>query len=171
MKALYQNLIKYCTTSNDSNDSDQLPVQQITYLGKAGDAYVLLPYGFHANPPKGFLGLLLSVLGQEDNRVFIPLSPKERPTLESGEVVMYHPLTGDKVHFLNDGTIEITSQSKVTLNVPDAELTGNLTVKGNTTVEGDTTLGANVTSNGKDISDTHQHSGVTSGGANTGVPV
>lgn len=58
-----------------------------------------------------------------------------------------------------DGTAKLKADTKVTLDAPDAECTGNMKVLGNLEVIGSSTLSATVTSNGKDISDTHTHTG------------
>lgn len=70
----------------------------------------------------------------------------------------------------DDGTVSVTLK-ELTL-----ELTAvNTKVIGNFEVTGDTVLAANVTSNGKDISDTHTHSGSLTaplgGVSNTGTPI
>jgi hypothetical protein len=52
-----------------------------------------------------------------------------------------------------------------------AKITGDIAVTGNVGVTGDTTHTGNVTANGKNISDTHTHSGVTPGVGNTGTVV
>lgn len=161
---LFRNLIKLCRFSKNESDANQFPVQQVEYLGKPVDVVVVMPYGSHANIPENFLGLLLQISNQEQNRVVIPTSPKERPhPIESGEVIYFHPVTGSKIHLKNNGDVDITA--------PNINFIGNVTISGNLTVDGDTALGANVTSNGVNISDTHVHGGVTAGGANTGAPV
>lgn len=81
----------------------------------------------------------------------------------------------------NEGNIDITTQGNVAITnqgATDINTVGNttitsplVTVVGNLTVTGNTSLAAVVTSNGKDISDTHAHSDVTSGPSNTGAPV
>lgn len=58
-----------------------------------------------------------------------------------------------------DGTMTLKANTKVTVNAPDAEFTGNVLVQGNLEVTGETTLSDTVTSNSKDISDTHKHEG------------
>ena len=78
-----------------------------------------------------------------------------------------------------DGNIDIntTAQMNVVANgavnitTPTATVNGDVVVTGDLTVSGSTALGSTVTSGGTDISGTHVHSGVTSGGANTGTPV
>ena len=68
-------------------------------------------------------------------------------------------LEPDNTLTLDNGT------SNVVLNGSDVTITGNLVVTGTTT------LAATVTSDGTSIGSTHKHSGVQSGGSNTGNPV
>lgn len=69
----------------------------------------------------------------------------------------------------NDGEAKVYADTKITLDSPDVLITGNLTV------EGDSILSETVTSNGKDISDTHTHTGSptapTGAQSNTGTPL
>lgn len=157
--SVFRNLLRLCRISKDSNDSDKYPIQQASYLGKVVDGMIALPYGFHANIPDDSLGIMLMILGQEDNRMILPISPAERPkNLAPGDVVMYSPITGEKMTFLAAGGIVVDG---------DVTYNDNVTINGNLTVLGSTTLGATVTSNGKDISDTHTHPAGTPPG-NTG---
>ena len=64
-----------------------------------------------------------------------------------------------EITLLTDGTISIKAETKVTVDAPDAEFTGNVKILGNLEVIGESTLSSTVTSNGKDISDTHTHDG------------
>ncbi len=76
---------------------------------------------------------------------------------------------------LTDGTLSLKAETKVTVDAPDAEFTGNVKILGNLEVIGSSTLSSTVTSNGKDISDTHTHTGSPTAPAGpvspTGVPV
>lgn len=179
MKTLIMNLIKLCRISNDSTDEGDLPIQQVEYQEKTADALRYMPYGIDANIPEDALGILLNLMGQEQNRVVLPISPKERPkNLETGDVVLYSPITGEKILFKASGGIfvsgNVTYENDITYE-GDVTYNGNVSVAGDLDVTGDTTLGANVTSNGKDISDTHTHNGSptapTGAITPTGVPV
>lgn len=64
-----------------------------------------------------------------------------------------------EITLLTDGTISIKAETKVTVDAPDAEFTGNVKIFGNLEVVGTSMLSSDVTSNGKDISDTHLHDG------------
>lgn len=80
-----------------------------------------------------------------------------------------------EITLLDNGTISIKAETKVIVDCPDAEFTGNIKILGNLEVIGDSTLSSTVTSNGKDISDTHTHIGSvtapTGPQVNTGAPV
>tara|TARA_R110000744_G_scaffold20470_1_gene53728 strand:- start:2966 stop:3682 length:717 start_codon:yes stop_codon:yes gene_type:complete len=80
-----------------------------------------------------------------------------------------------EITLLDDGTISIKAETKVTVDAPDAEFTGNVKILGNLEVIGNTVLSSTVTSNGKDISDTHTHVGSSTAPSgpqvNTGAPV
>lgn len=170
-------------------DADQFPVQQIEYLGKVANSFIVFPYGMHANVGADALALLFAVQGASGNKAAIAGSPQKRPkNLAAGEVVFYHPNTGSLIHFRTNGDLDIDtvkeSPGNVNINVVQANITAsdsvNITapdtnITGDLDVSGDTTLGANVSSNGKDISDTHTHGGSPTApdGAvsDTGAPV
>jgi len=59
----------------------------------------------------------------------------------------------------------VNAETSVTMNTPDTNLSGNLTVGGNATFNG-----GSVTHGGKNIGKTHTHSGVQAGPSNTGAP-
>ena len=173
VKGLLFNIIKLCRFSKNEADDSQFPIQQVEYLEKAGDSFVVLPYGVHANIPEDFLGLLLSA--QEQNRFVMPLSSKERiHPVESGEVVFFHPVTKSKIHFKNNGDIDIETEAdvnvacananitaseditatcvnasvsastKATVTAPDIDLTGNVNITGTLDVSGISTFAANI---------------------------
>lgn len=75
----------------------------------------------------------------------------------------------------NDGTITITAAQSVVINAPLIALNGDVTQTagtgtGNVTMIGPMTVTNNVTANGISL-DSHVHSGVQSGGSDTGPPV
>ena len=168
-----KSLMKLGKTSRETDDSGTFPVQQVTYMGKVCDAVMWLPYGFHANIPEDQLAVLLSMQGNPEARIALPGSPLSRPRLETpGDMVVFHPQTQSRIHFKSDGSIEIISDSELKVSAPDAQFTGDVVVDGSLSVNGlSATLPSIVTSGLKDISDTHAHSGVQAGGANTGPPV
>lgn len=114
--AMLKNLIRWAVINAIADDTQQFPIHQVDYLGKTADATAWYPFGFHANPGSSTLALLFSLGSNAENRVALPGSPRERiKQLSGGEVVMYHPATGSKVHFKADGSIDM--DVKVDLNV------------------------------------------------------
>lgn len=145
---------------NLPKDQQQFATQKVEYLGKVADATMVFPYGMHANVAIDSLTLLFSVQGNPDNRAAIAWLPKSLPDLKPDEVAFFHPKIPNLIIKLQeDGQLLIKSAVKVFVDAPEAEFTGNVKINGNLEVVGSTTLSATVTSNGKDISDTHTHSG------------
>ena len=58
---------------------------------------------------------------------------------------------------MNTTQANVTASHSVTVDTPETTITGNVQIDGDLNVDGATSLGATVTSNGKDISDTHAH--------------
>lgn len=158
-----KNLLRWGKITKAGDDTGQFPVQQVTYLGKVGDCLMVFPYGYHANLTTDSLVALFAMHGQEENRAGIGYTPQTRPELAEGEVAVYHPNTGTM--------IKLQASGDILIDAPNVRFTGNVDIDGDLTVTGATALSDTVTSNGKDISDTHTHSGVQSGGSNTGPVV
>ena len=118
-----RSMIRWAEVTLTGADDGDFPIQQVTYLGKTGDAFMHFPYGYHANIPREALALMLSVSGRADARVALACSPMERPTgTASGEVVVFHPLTGSSITFKSSGDIEIETAGEVTVTAPTATL-------------------------------------------------
>jgi hypothetical protein len=163
----------------------QYPAQQAAFLGRLGDYVILHPYGSFCDLPAE--ALLLRV----GEKAALAATVKRPSDTARGEPVLFHPSTNTRIIFRNNGDLDIlTDEVGGSVNVKtvnaNIEASGNLTatvggtatvdapntvITGNLTVQGSTALGSTVTSNGKDISDTHIHSGVTPGGGNSGPPV
>lgn len=119
-------------------------------------------------------------------------SDSVRPTgAKSGEFFLTHK-SGSKLQFHNDGTVTLISAGTLSSQAPqwnhtgpvriDGELLvvdtitgqGGMAVSGNNgagksmSISGDTNFSGQVSANGKRIDDSHGHSGVQSGGSNTG---
>lgn len=185
--SIYQkirNLLKWGRVSRPGDDVADIPVQQVSYLGKVADAVMWFPFGFHANVPADELAVLMALQGNPEARIGLPGSPQSRPRVVAGEVVVYHPSTGASLKFNSDGTITITSIGVLTINAPQVTMNGNLFVNGTAVVTGNVFLfanvsatfgtaafGAAVTAAGTSIGSTHAHSGVTPGVGTSGPPV
>jgi len=185
---LLKKLLRWARVTMAGTDSQQFPVQQIAYMDKTADSYVLFPFGMHANVDADALALLFAVNGDDSNKAILPLDPDNRPKpLAAGEVAFYHPATGSIIHFRASGDMDIDVIKKaqgsinitaVKVNIVASDFVNITTPKtniiGDLDVSGDTTLGAIVTSNGKDISNSHTHIGSptapTGGVSSTGAP-
>lgn len=160
------------------NDDKIMPATQVEGYGEADDVTVLWPYGMHGNLPTDSYTVTFLINGQSENRAAIGFRPDLRQKgLKAGEVIFGNFFRKSTTLYDDEGNIVVNCENdeKVTIKgasviniTGDADITvgGNttlttplMTVDGDFTVTGDTTLGANVTSNGKDISDTHTHNG------------
>ena len=139
------NLSKWARVSEPMVETADWPYQSVEYLGSGPVPSISwTPYGLHSSPPSDSACLLVCLQGDEGARVHMSGSPNKRPvTLEEGEVVMYHPKTGSRVHFKDNGDIKVTSSTLVSIEAPETTMSGNLTVSGDVTVEsGDVTVGS-----------------------------
>lgn len=176
-------LIRWAVTATIVDESNAFPTQIVGYFDKYGDSLLWFPYGFHASPGVGELNLIIGIGGNSDDRVNMPGSPRQRPRdLVSGEVVVYHPKTGSRVHFKDNGDVEVTSITKilatapnveivasvkVLLTTPEVQMTGNLDVDGDLNVDGNVELVGTTTIEGFDFTG-HTHGGVETGSGTTG---
>lgn len=162
-----RNMIKRAVVTLGGTDDKELPIQQLSYNGKVADAEIIFPYGVHANlsADNNTLCVVFAVDGQEDYRAAMGYTPSLRPKpLAEGEVVFYHPLTQSKIHFRNNGDIDIDVNGEngdlnatikkdlnitvagdatiditgtATVNAPTTNWTGNINVTGNVDIDGD----------------------------------
>lgn len=173
-----KNVVRWATITKSGSDDNQFDTQQMSYFGKVADGIIVFPYGLHGNVTPDALALMFSVGDNPENRAAIAWTPKDRPKLAEGEVAFYHPPTDAFMIWRANGDLDIETGDKGSANIninckqanimasesvnfdtPLATFTGDVTIDNNLTVTGSTTLSSTVTSNGKDISDTHTHSG------------
>lgn len=168
-------MIHWSSTTRGVDEAGSYPLQQVTYLGKTANVTPWWPYGYDASVPVNHIGLTLAVLANSDSKVALFGSPGQGPKKASGEVAWFHPPTGSKIHFLANGDILLETETQVTVTAPKMTISGDVTIAGDLTVDGSTALSATVTSNGKDISDTHTHLGSPTAPLGvvspTGVPI
>lgn len=155
MVNMIKNLFRWARVTKAGPDNKQFPVQQVEYLGKVADCMMLFPYGVHGNLTPDSLILMMSVQGQEENRVGIGGTPNNRPELAPGEVAYYHPPTGTIIHMRASGDIDIntgsgnvnvnttnanvTASDSVKIDTPETIITGNVQIDGSLNVDGDIT--------------------------------
>ena len=144
------------------------------------------PYGFTSVPLQGAEGVVLNVSSRRGSCVVVSLGNRKfrLKGLKSGEVALYTD-EGDKLVFERGKTVRLTTQKliidvaetvdinagqKVTINAPETEVTGHMTIqngitwggaanglKGAAQMQGGmVNTGGTVSSNGK-VLDTHTH--------------
>lgn len=114
------NLVKLAVTTGieTSNNDSQFPIQQIEYLGKVADCLIVFPYGQFSRLPKDQLLVVLSIGAEEENRVAMGSGdPADRPEIEQGEMVYFHPLSKTFLKFKNNGELEIDSKGDLNITV------------------------------------------------------
>jgi phage gp45-like len=132
--------------------ASKLQTLQVSLLSDEAKETVehLEPYGYTSNPLPGAEVLFAFIEGDRSHGVAVVASDRRYrvQNLASGDVAVYD----------NRGnSIKLTATGIV--------ITGNVTINGNITTTG------TLQNNGKDISSTHKHSGVTTGGGQTGNPI
>ena len=144
-----------------ADKGDDFPDQQASFLGRLGDYTIVYPYGMYCDLPNDVW------LRRLDKGKAIPMT-SSRPDSSRGEIIIFHPVTGDKVHFKNGSIIDVVAGSAVnvtapivTVNATTVNLNADVNIVGNMDITG------TVTNNGKDIGDTHGHAQDNDSGGNT----
>jgi phage gp45-like len=175
-----KSIVRRGAVSLAGDDSKDYLVFQAKYFGRASNVHAIYPYGFCGNPPVDSLVHILAINGNEENKAGIANHDTRRfKDLEPWEVALGNYLTRSRVKFLNNGDIEIFSANdkkilvskdmevtvggNVTINVTgtaDVTSTGAMSITAPTlTIDADTAFTGTLTSNGKNISDSHSHTG------------
>jgi phage baseplate assembly protein V len=90
------------------------------------DAEVFQQYGFRSQPQPGAEGILLALGGNRDHTVILCLDDRRYTiTLSGGECAMYDDL-GKYIVLKRDGSILVKAQTKVRMEVPRLEVTGEI---------------------------------------------
>lgn len=105
-----KNMISLARVVKVSNDTEQFPSCQISYLGKIADVTRLNPYPIISNPPSNALAIKLNIGAMEENRVAIFHDPKGRlEGLAPGEGGIYNSLTKSYVLLEGDSSVRVVS--------------------------------------------------------------
>lgn len=145
---------------------DTGPQQTMRVRGFAGeelkDVVRIQPYGFTSHPPAGSEGLLLALGGRSDRAMVIGVEhPKSRPgSLGPGSQAIYDQ-NGNIVSIVQ-GNIRIKHASQIVLEGGGTKVTIG--------ADGVLIEGVAVRHNALNIGDSHTHSGIMPGAANTAVP-
>ncbi len=104
---MIKELIRFCRITLGGSDDKQFPVQQVSFMENSADAFIVFPYGMHANALVDSIGVLLSANADEQSLAAIVTSTFERiQKLEEGEVIFYHPKTKSFQLYKNSGDID-----------------------------------------------------------------
>lgn len=181
-----KSLIRFGRIEQAGSDDNDFPVQAVSYFGKKINCNIIFPYGVHANLPVDSLITMFSVGGDDANKVGLGGMPANRiKNLPEGEVVFFHPITKSKMHFRNNGDIDIETPGNINVNcvaaVIEAEVsiditspittfngivvvngalnaTSGLLVSGLAIIGGDLAISGDLTNAGVNIGSTHVHS-------------
>lgn len=124
-------------------------------------AEIFQQYGFRSMPLPGAEGVMLSLGGSRDHTVIICAGDRRYNTtvLASGECVVEDYL-GKRIHFKLDGSIDVVAPTKVRVEAPLIECTGDI----RDLCDGDGITMAQM----RDIFNSHVHPDAH--GGNTGTP-
>lgn len=114
------NADKFAVTTGveSSNNNSQFPVFQVQYMGKTADVFVYYPYGYYASLPKDQLLVVQSIGAEEENRAALGSGdPNDRPAIDKGELIIFHPETKATIHLKKTGEIEIKSTKGQDVNI------------------------------------------------------
>lgn len=146
------------------------------------------PYGFTANPPAGSEALVISVGGRREHSVVLQVASRKYRLvgLKPGDVALYN-MNGDKIVMAANGETTLKVATKVIMECPNFEITGDLKLNGNMNLQGDLAtsgkhdIGGDVEVGGSQVTvgdvvgagvslKGHVHGGVKSGGGSTTPP-
>ena len=110
--------------------------------------------------------------GMRDHPIVIATNHRSsRPAgiMSEGDVIVYHPIAGSRIHLRADGTIEILASGGVSI-AGDLDVMGSLTVSGDATVDGDVADGVRAMSGDRTLFNVHLHKENGAGGGTTDPP-
>ena len=170
MKTLYslvRKTIRRAIVIAGGLDNKDFPIQKVSYMGKTANVEIIFPYGMSANLSNDSLLVLLSLMGNSENKVAFGGDVKNRiKNLEQNEVVFYHPITKSKVYFKNNGDIDIESPTAnvninanqdISVTATNINLTGSVNITGDLDTQGNVTNTGTLTNNGVNVGSTHNH--------------
>ena len=158
MMSKLTNLIKRAILTIASKDDTDFQTCQVSYLGKTKNINLVLPYGLFANPKENGLVLTFNIGANEENIAGIPYNPYIRfKDLKKGEVVVGNPHTQTKIHFKENGDIDIESNSTINIKSDSVNIANGVngvarlddTIVGQVIIPGGSSAGTYNITNGK----------------------
>lgn len=162
-------------------DEGEMQTADVTthYKADRNGVEIAQPFGLASRPRSGGLMVVLAVGGDQGDLVGLPIGlPEDRMGgLGEGETAIY-AADGSRVHIKADGSIDVTAQTAVAVDVAGTTITvenGKITTTvGGTTLtqsaDGFAFAGGTITHDGVPIDKAHVHADVTPGTSNTGAP-
>jgi phage baseplate assembly protein V len=114
------------------NDDGKMQLVQVKLLGLTrDDVEHFQSYGFTSVPKDGAEAVVVNVGANGDHPVVIVVNDRRYRIkgLEEGEVAVYND-QGSKIVFKKNSDIEVTTTTKVKIDSPDVELTGDVVIDG-----------------------------------------
>jgi len=143
-------------SSDDSNSG--APLLMLQTHGGESLGVMVQPYGVTSLPPNNTFAVVLPINGEESNKMAIAVDLAGRQKdLHAGDVVVENTVTGAFIYLDFNGDITIAAPGRnVNIAAATVNITANVNITGGFTV------------NGKNVSNTHTHGGVTPGAGTTG---
>jgi phage gp45-like len=113
---LNRNQNKIALSTLNTDDSEEIPQAQASYLGKTADITLVMPYGLTSRAPQGkSLLAMLNQQGNESARLAIPFAPLARKrNLKDGETVLENMLSGAYMYLKENGDLEVVIPRHIT---------------------------------------------------------
>lgn len=132
------------TAINDTKD-----IQQVQVSALAGESMDRVEryqeFGFSSNPPKGTEGIVVSLGGNRENMVVIATEHRTLrfKNLASGESSIYTD-DGTYIHLKKNGQVELKTATKVLIDAPLTQFTGDVIVDKTLLVKDEATFQKNI---------------------------
>lgn len=132
---------------SQTNSAKDVTQSQISLLaGESMDQVELFQhFGFTSNPPEGTECVAIAIGSNRENLVIIATENRSlrMKGLAKGETAIY-TADGTLIHLQVGGQVLVKTATKVTIDAPDAEFTGNVKVVGTMLVQEDATFEKNI---------------------------
>lgn len=135
---------------------DTKDIQEVQLSALAGETLSRVPrvqnFGFASNPPKDSEAIIVSLGAQRENVVVVTADNRKVrfKNLAPGECAVYTD-DGTVIHLKKGGLVDVIAATKILVQCPEVEFTGNVKIGGNLTVQGNEVVVGNETVMGNAI--------------------
>lgn len=145
------------------DDATRLQSLQVGLLAdEVRNAERFQQYGFTSHPQPGAEAVAVCAGGARDHVLVIAVDDRRYRlrSLAQGEVALYTD-EGDRIHLQRGGIVRVQAATKVIVDAPTVQMTGDLAVGGNVTAGGDVADhgGANTMAGMRTAYNDHRHAG------------